>query len=218
MSIGCGPAAKNKQSARATPLTSPVPHPDRSDKSRPASVQESVSTSEPLIQLLDIFFIFPSFSVLAAHVINREAAGVRSWHVTPVRVLRPSAVVIHLLRSSVARLTWIRGQRGDLRGTCLVITSVFGCSEVSDRHSAAGGQNLAVFCLLLIEIWLDLCLSFVRILSYDAIIHDSAAVGACNQRSEAGGRRGHVRLLQYWCSVLPALTSDGRRVQVCYIS
>lgn len=28
---------------------------------------------------------------------------------------------------------------------CLVITSVFGCAEVSDHHLAAGGHNLAVF-------------------------------------------------------------------------
>lgn len=62
-----------------------------------------------------------------------------------VGVLKPSAVVIHLLWSSAARLTWIRGHRGDLQGTYRVITSVFGYAEVIDRHRAEGGHNLTVF-------------------------------------------------------------------------
>lgn len=62
-----------------------------------------------------------------------------------VGVLKLSAVVIHLLWSSAARLTWIRGDRGDLQGTYQVITSVFGYAEVIDRHWAAGGHNLTVF-------------------------------------------------------------------------
>lgn len=68
-----------------------------------------------------------------AQVINREAAG--------VRVLKLSAVVIPLLWSSAARLTWLGGHGTGLRGTCPVIT----CAEVSDRRRAAGGHNLAVF-------------------------------------------------------------------------
>lgn len=54
--------------------------------------------------------------------------------------------------SNMPRLRWIRGHRGDLQGVSLVITSVFGCAEVSDHHSAAGEHNLAVFCLLLIKL------------------------------------------------------------------
>lgn len=70
-------------------------------------------------------------------VLGKNAGG--------MEVLKPSAVVIHLRWSSAARLRWIREQRGDLQGMCLVITSVFGCAEVSDRHSAAGGHNLVGF-------------------------------------------------------------------------
>lgn len=69
-----------------------------------------------------------------------------------VGVLELSTAVLHLLRSRAARLTWIRGVWGELQGACWVITSVLGCSEVSHRHWAAGGHNLAAFCLPLIQI------------------------------------------------------------------
>lgn len=75
------------------------------------------------------------------HVISRKALGVWSEHTTLVTALKLSFVVIHLQWSNTACLTWIRGQKGALQGTCLVITFVLHCAKVSDRHSAAGGYN-----------------------------------------------------------------------------
>lgn len=119
-----------------------------------------------------------------------------------VGMLKLSTALIHLLWSRAARLTRIRGLWGELQGACWVITSVLGCSEVSHRHRAAGGHNLAVFCLPLNRSdWI--CVYFPDDTQFYVILLPLAE--AISDR----GHSGHVRLLQYSRSVQPVLTTAG---------
>lgn len=123
-----------KQSIQATLPIYPVPHRDHYDKYHLVCQEGHVNSRTFL-------FLFVLALSRVDHVISRKALGVWSEHTTLVTALKLSFVVIHLQWSNTACLTWIRGQKGALQGTCLVITFVLRCAKVSDRHSAAGGYN-----------------------------------------------------------------------------
>lgn len=118
-----GTSGKNKQSIQATLPIYPVPHRDHYDKYHLVCQEGHVNSRTFL-------FLFVLALSRVDHVISRKALGVWSEHTTLMTALKLSFVVIHLQWSNTACLTWIRGQKGALQGTCLVITFVLHCAKV----------------------------------------------------------------------------------------